>query len=156
MLLKPKLNSIKVAVKLQVTVINQGKIPLIKANAHLDNVQVLWLRINSIFILSDKDERARNSKHFCCIRVEGFGPRICCFTDFLTSHLTMHIFLWVFKAADHLSNSEHLLLKDYCIHQDYLLCKTKWYLIIFSQGSYGSYPAGNFMFRDNNSKASTI
>ena len=63
----------------------------------------------------------------------------------------MHAFLWVFRAADLLSNAELLLLKDYtegCIYSG-----QKMHLMMLGQGSYGLYSADNIIFRVNNNKA---
>ena len=69
----------------------------------------------------------------------------------LKLHLTMHVSLWVFRAADLLNiTTEHQLLKD-CITG-----RKKRHLMILRPGSYGLYPTSNTIFRINNNKARII
>ena len=52
--------------------------------------------------------------------------------------LTMHIFLWAFIWAALLSNSEHLLFKDYTA--SFIYVGQKRYLMMMKQESYELYP----------------
>ena len=102
--------------------------------------------VNS-YILS-QEVKGQNGKHFLYTRVVGLEPGTSCFTKIAVNHARF------FRAFNHLSNNEHLLLRDFTtrfINDQWW--KEKMHLMILSQGSYGLYPAGNFMLRVNNSEA---
>ena len=57
----------------------------------------------------------------------------------------MHVFVWLTKAADFLSTSEHLQ----ALQDDFPKVGNKKLLMILSQKSYDRHSAGNVMFRGN-------
>ena len=91
-------------------------------------MSVPCLTEENIAALSDKKKRARTAQHVFYQKVAGFGPGMHCFTKTETS-------LWVFRAAELLSTSGNLLLKNYVTV--FLECRKKKRLVILIQRSFG-------------------
>ena len=82
--------------------------------------------------LSDKKERVRTANPYLIVKQKAFGVELGTLLEF---HLCIHIFLPVYRVADHSSINCHLLLEGY--NAGFLMGEKKMHLIIFSKGAYG-------------------